>query len=405
MLLKSRNLNKEKELIPMLSVDIGTETIKTAVFIIKDRSVEVVGYNRTKQTETAMQGAYIVNLTEVIDRVDQSIGKAIQMAEESFKGKMSTPKEVILGIAGELVLGVAILVNVERDNPEKPIEKEELRELIKNVKKNSFASTKEEISEEIGLQPEQIEEVETEINSVYIDSVRVNNPLKFKGSEITYRVFSTFAPRVHRDSIKQVAKELKLDMKRLVVQPYALSLALKNIRNNDANAVFIDIGGGTTDIALVQNGDIEGTKMFAIGGRMFTKRLQKDLGLSYEEAEDMKLKYSNDKLISNDRLAVKKALSKDIDVWLAGVELALESFEDVEEFPYEIYLCGGGALLPDIQEGLLSYPWTKNLKFKRYPKINFFFPSSVRQVVDLTKSATLPMDVTPLALARMSLDM
>jgi len=89
---------------------------------------------------------------------------------------------------------------------------------------------------------------------------------------------------------------------------------------------------------------------------------------------------------------------------LTGVEIALESFQDVKEYPTQIYLCGGGALLPEIQEGLLTYPWLQTLNFKKFPKVNFIFPNSVSNIIDKTKSATLPMDVTPLALARMYLE-
>ena len=57
--------------------------------------------------------------------------------------------------------------------------------------------------------------------------------------------------------------------------------------------VNIDIGGGTTDIAIVRNGGVEGTKMFALGGRSFTRRLSKLMDVTFEEAEDLKLLVSS----------------------------------------------------------------------------------------------------------------
>src|SRR3989440_12277963 len=51
----------------------------------------------------------------------------------------------------------------------------------------------------------------------------------------------------------------------------------------DFGGIFIDIGGGTTDIALIRNGGIEGTRMFPIGGRGLNKKLADPLGLSFTE--------------------------------------------------------------------------------------------------------------------------
>src|SRR2546421_5329338 len=53
----------------------------------------------------------------------------------------------------------------------------------------------------------------------------------------------------------------------------------------DFGGIFIDIGGGTTDVALVRNGGIEGTRMFPIGGRGFTKKLAAHLRVSFFAAQ------------------------------------------------------------------------------------------------------------------------
>jgi len=279
-----------------------------------------------------------------------------------------------------------------------------LAKMIEKVKKFTFPNTKDEIADEIGIKPSLVEEVETYINSVYIDGMRVLNPLGYSGSELIYRVFSTFAPRVYLDSINQIAKELNLNLLKVVVEPYAISLAVKDLRSSNSSAIVIDIGGGTTDVAVTKNGDIIGTKMFAIGGSVFTKRVSKELGLSYEDAELAKIDYSNGKLNKSEMNQLNKAFTNDVKVWLTGVELCLEEFEEVGEYPTIIYLCGGGALLPEIQEGLITHPWLQLFNFKKYPKVSFIFPTNLRDIVDRTRTASLPSDVAPLALSRMILE-
>jgi len=387
-----------------LAIDIGTEFVKTVVYLKNDSEIEVVGYNKMKQKESSMYAAFIINLKEVTDIVDKSIGEALNVARELMGENLTIPEKAIIGIAGELVQGVTVMVNIDRDNPNSSIDEKELNELVRKVKKHTFENTKEEIAREISINPSLIQEVDTYINSVYIDGVRVTNPVGFKGTELIYRVFSTFAPKIYVDSLNKIAENLNIKLMQVVVEPYALTLGLKGMRDSNSSAIIIDVGGGTTDVALVQNGDIIGTKMFAIGGRVFTKRVERELGLSFEEAERAKLEYSNGKLAKVEREKLSKAFNADVKVWLTGVEICLEEFEDANEYPSTIYLCGGGAMLPEIQEGLMTHPWLQRLNFKKFPKASFTYPVGIKDVNDRTKLAIAPTDVTPLALARMHLD-
>lgn len=387
-----------------LSLDIGTEFIKTALFVIRDGVVEVVGYDRAPQKQNAMRGALIINLEEVIDVVDVSVGNAIHMAEQLLEEELSVPEDVILGIAGELVKGVPIVVNVEREEPDSKITQDEVDEIVEQIKQETFKNAKEEIALDTGIKTSQIQEINTSVNSVYIDGIKVDSPIGFKGQELEYRVFSTFAPKIHVDSIAEVADALHLNILKIVVEPYALAVAIEDSRQENFNGIFIDIGGGTTDIALVEQGAILGTKMFAFGGRVFTKRVEEDLELDYSEAEKMKRDYTNQGLSEFDSKRVRQAMEKDMPIWLDGVEISLNEFDDVSTFPSQIYLCGGGSLLPEVQQKLMSHPWLQVLPFGKFPKVNYLYPNQVTKVIDKTRKATTPMDVTPLALARMVLE-
>lgn len=400
-----RRTPAEAPLTTYLALDIGTEFIKTVLFRITDeRKVEVIGYDRTPQKANAMRGALIINLQNVVDVVDISIGQAVQIAEGITKKQIALPKNAIMGIAGELVKGVVIVVNVERQNPDSKITEKEVADILGKIKKQAFSGAKEDIAKDTGIRTDQIVEIDTVVNSVYIDGVKVDSPIGFTGKELVYRVYSTFAPKIHVDSIKEVADRLNLKVAKVVVEPYAVAMGVEHAREERFSGIFVDIGGGTTDIALVENGAIAGTKMFAFGGRVFTKRLETELGVDYIAAESTKIDYSDQKLSKTESSKVAKILSKDIPVWLDGVELGLTDFDEIKEFPPHIYLCGGGALLPEIQSGLLAHPWLQVVPFTKFPKVQFLFPSQIADVEDLTRKATNALDVTPLALARMALD-
>ncbi len=164
------------------------------------------------------------------------------------------------------------------------------------------------------------------------------------------------------------------------------------------------MGGGTTDVAVVRNGGLEGTKMFALGGRAFTKRLAKELNISFDEAESLKIKYSEGKLGADVVMKIEQILRNDYQVWASGVELALAEFAESDVLPHKILLCGGGSALPGIRKALMNSEWVRLLPFAKNPIINFLQPRDVTRVIDTTGKLVNPQDITPMGLANLSLD-
>ncbi len=131
----------------------------------------------------------------------------------------------------------------------------------------------------------------------------------------------------------------------------------------------MDIGGGTTDIAVVEEGGVECTEMFSIGGRSFTHQIAELVGVDYNTAEGYKLAYDAGSLDDQLKAKVETAISRNLSVWLAGVEVALEGY-DAGSLPRSVLLCGGGAGLSLLQEQLAISDWYTRLPFSRRPVIN-----------------------------------
>jgi cell division protein FtsA len=165
-----------------------------------------------------------------------------------------------------------------------------------------------------------------------------------------------------------------------------------------AGAIFIDVGGGTTDVALVRQGGVEGTRMFALGGRAFTKSLADRLDLSFEDAERVKIEYALGGQVER-REEVAAIVAEDIAVWSAGVELVLEEFGKEGLLPGRIELCGGGSGLPEITAALSAPEFARDLPFSRPPQVTLMTPDVVGAVEDTTGLLTGQQDVTPMALA------
>lgn len=383
----------------IIALDIGTTFVKVLVFNLNDKKVNVLSSARIRQQPDAMKGAMIINMRNVIENCNLAIEEAISKLEGD------RPTHAVVGIAGELVQGLTIVANVKRDEPSEPTSKEEIEGIIENVKNRAFEDALVEVSEKTGIGKDQIDEIDTVINDTYIDGFRVADPFGFQGREIKFKIFSTFAPSIHANSLKTLVKSLGFEILNIVAEPYAITRAIHGGRDDNFGAIIIDIGGGTTDVAVVQRGGIVGTEMYAFGGKVFTRRLEYDFNVDYKQAENFKLKYSKKTLDDNLLLKVKTSINKDVPVWLDGLELALSEFEDIDVFPSEFLLCGGGSLLAELKDGIISHPWMKLLPFNRFPKVSHLIPEKLDLINDLTHSLDKPSDIAPLALARYALDL
>ena len=381
-----------------IALDIGTEFAKSLIFKVEEDKGIIVGTGRQRQKLSDMQGGAVTDIQGVV----RNCQKAIERAAEQAK---IMPTQVIMGIAGELVKGNTTTIKYTRPDPKAGITLEELKDIIVRIQKRSFDRARQILAWETGHQEIDVKLVNAAIVDVKIDGYKVTNPLGFQGRELQVGVFNAFAPIVHLGALQTISAELGLDLLSIVADPYALARSIGPKESTEFNAIFIDIGGGTSDIAVVRQGGVEGTKMFALGGRSFTKRIAQVFGCSFEEAEAKKLKYSAGELDKEDTEFIKNALATDCQVWFSGVELTLEEFSQVELLPSRILLCGGGTLLPEIQKTLEDTKWSPNLPFARKPSVHFIKPADVENIVDQTEQLKNPWDITPMSLANLGIDL
>jgi len=381
-----------------LSLDIGTEFVKALIYRIEKERGFVVGVGRQRQRLSDMQGGKVTDIAGVIANCEEALSQASEMAKVA-------PKQCVIGIAGELIKGTTTTVHYERDHPKTKITINELKNIIGKVQNRAFEKTRQALAWETGYRELDVRLVNSAVVDVRIDGYRVTNPVGFQGRDISIGVFNAFAPIVHLGALQTISEGLGLELLAIAAEPYAVARCMGLEESPDFSAIFIDIGGGTTDIAVVRNGGVEGTKMFAIGGRVFTKRVGVELDLSFSEAEKKKIAYSSGQLNDKETEKVKKGLASDCQVWLSGVELALGEFGGSDLLPSRILLCGGGSLLPEIEEFLKSREWLKKLPFSRQPKVVFLRPKDVANIADETEKLTGAQDITPMALANLGIDL
>ncbi|MBO7718415.1 pilus assembly protein PilM [Candidatus Saccharibacteria bacterium] len=349
----------------ILGLDIGTEFVK-AVLARKTKKgdLEILGVGKARQQEGNMHSGAVADIPAVVAVCEDAL---VEVEEQAGERANLT----VVGIAGELIKGNTTTVNYTRKNPNKPITNDEMSEIIKKVQQKSGEVAKKTVALETGNDNVEVRLINSAIVSLSIDGYKISNPIGFKGSDIIIQFYTAFAPLIHVAAIEKVCAELNLDLLTVAVEPFAVCRAcLGDDLESDFSGIVMDIGGGTTDIAVVEDGGVEGTKMFSIGGRSFTHQIAKSLGVDFETAENYKLDYDVAKFDEHTKAKIKAALTRNTEVWLTGVDVALEEFENSSSLPRKVLLCGGGASLSILQETLAISDWYKSLPFSRRPIIH-----------------------------------
>lgn len=387
-----------------LALDIGTEFVKALVLRMDEEIGKgvVLGVGQSRQNMGNMNSGAVSNIKGVIETCEDAIAQAEAMAG------VENVEKTIMGIAGEFVKGTTTTVHYERAKPEVRIDIPELHNIIHKVQWKAFNRIRQQLAFESGCSEIDVKLINAAITNVKIDGYLMNNPIGFQGRDVSIGIFNAYAPMVHLGALQSIAKELDLELVTISTEPYAVVHSLGVEEKANFESIFIDIGGGTTDVALMRNGILEGTVMFALGGRAFTKRIAEDYKLSFMEAEKLKIQYSGGRVGRELTEKLDKILEGDCTIWFSGLQIALEKFlaSRLEALPSKILLCGGGSGLPGIYRLLSDWRlMAKELQFSKRPSVGFIQPHDVIKIIDKTGKLNSPQDITPMGLASLILEL
>ncbi|MDP8904789.1 MAG: rod shape-determining protein [Chloroflexota bacterium] len=396
-----RLLQREEtaQLAACTALDVGTEFAKALVFEVDEqRHGTVRGVGRRRQGLAHMQSGTVADIAAVVDNCQVALQEAEEMA--GFRSR-----QVVIGIAGELVKGFTSSHTQERRNSSRPITEAELQRLIATVQRAALHEAERTITWETGLPDIEVRLVHAAVTAATIDGYAVTNPVGFQGRHVRVSIFNAFAPLIHLGALQSVAGQLDLELLAIVAEPYAVARCLGDTDGLlQTGALFVDVGGGTTDVALVRHGGVEATRMFALGGRAFTKSIADRLDLPFARAEEIKIDFAKGAPVEQ-AAEIERIIGEDVAVWAAGVELVLEEFAREGQLPGRIYVCGGGARLPQIPVALRDPEFARRLPFARPPQVQAISPQQVVGLSDATGLLVDEQDVTPLGLAHQALEM
>ncbi len=396
--LKSLKSSKANAAAHVVALDIGTEFAKALIARLNGDELEIIGAGRSRQDVSDMHSGAIADIGAVVRNCEAALAEAEEQAGVQAR-------KAVIGIAGELVKGVTNTIRYKRPQPDKALDINEMEFIISKVQERSQVKAQKQVALETGNEDVEVKLINSAIVSIHIDGYKVSNPIGFQGRDVAIQIFTAFAPMVHIGALERTASELDLDLVAVAAEPFAVS---RSVLGTDASsnftAILTDVGGGTTDIAVVNDGGVEGTKMFGIGGRSFTRTIASEMELSYHDAEKLKVNIDSQDIKEAVAKEVNESIDKTLEVWLGGVELALGEFDSVDHLPSRILLCGGGSSLKKLVAALETGDWYKNLPFTKRPTVRHIKPENVAGMKDLSGKVVDHTFITAMGLLRVGYD-
>lgn len=264
-------MNNEQPII--VGLDIGTTKI-AAIAGRKNEygKLEILGFGRANSS--GVQHGMVLN-------IDQTI-KAIQAALENCYA--SNPNleinEVYVGIAGHHIKSLQTRGDIVRQNTDEEISQLEIDQLISNQYK-TYIPAGDQI---IDVIPQEFT----------VDNFQnITNPIGYSGVKVGANFHIITGDRNAIRNINRSVEKSKLQVKDLVLQPLASAAAVMGEQDLEAGVVIVDIGGGTTDVAVFYEGILKHTAVIPFGGENITNDIKAGLGVLKTQAEQMKVKFGS----------------------------------------------------------------------------------------------------------------
>lgn len=256
----------------IVGLDIGTTKIAAIVGRKSEHGkIEIMGFGRT--------GSYGVKRGMVanIENTVQSIQKAVEEASQRADVDISS---VCVGIAGQHIKSLQHHGSLIRSKQEDEITQEEIDQLSENMFK-------------LAMNPGE-EIIEVIPQEYTIDGEPgIKTPKGMLGNNIEANFHIITGQTLAAKNIYKCVKKAELEISELILEPFASAEAVLSEEEKEAGVVLVDIGGGTTDMAIFQDGIIRHTAVIPFGGDIISEDIKEGCTIIKRHAEDLKVKFGS----------------------------------------------------------------------------------------------------------------
>lgn len=259
----------------LVGIDLGT-TKNSAVIAEVDSNgeVQIVGVGVT--ASSGMRRGVVVNMERTISAIREAVDQAEQMAGVKVR-------EAYVGIVGDHIRsinskGTVAVARAKRDNMISHVTPLDVDRVIESAKALSLPMDRELIH----VIPQEY---------TVDDEIGVKDPIGLSGRVLKADVHIITGAVASAQNIHSCVRQAGLTVRTLVLEPLASSYAVLNDDDKELGVILLDIGGGTTDIAVFNRGAIRHTGVISLGGNIVTQDIARLFHLNYDTAERIKVEY------------------------------------------------------------------------------------------------------------------
>lgn len=328
------------------ALDIGTRSVVGILGINKDSCFHVIDYEQKFHSERAMRDGQI----EDIDLVTSVVKDVKETLEKKHHLTLSS---VSIAAAGRALKTRRVTYEQACDPTEEVTQK-----LLQAMEYCAVGLAQEEFYSN---------ENEEDTNSFYcvgysvinyrLDNYPISTLIGHKGKKISVELIAAFLPQNVVQSLYTVMRMNHLSVDNLTLEPIAAINVIvpKDIRL--LNIALVDIGAGTSDIAISKNGSIVAYDMVTTAGDEITEMIMQNYLTDFETAENIKISLSNDEnditfqdIMGNSRTENKSKLLKTIRPAIQTLSSAISKriLEINDVAPLAVFLVGGGSQIPEL---------------------------------------------------------
>lgn len=340
----------------IFALDIGTRNVIGVLGKVVDGVFAVTAYSEYAHTQRAMIDGQIEDIAEVARVVKLVKGKL----EEKTGIALS---KVAIAAAGRALRTQRTELEFEIDDKEAITE-----EAVKSFEVETVFKAQNELDEKTKNGSLVFYCVGHTVVNYFLDDYKIKNLIGHKGKKVRVELIAAFLPNVVVESLYSVMDMNKLEVTSLTLEPIAAMNVIIPPEVRLINIALVDIGAGTSDIAISQNGSIVAYAMSTVAGDEITEEVIRSYIVDFETAEKMKISASkNDTIKFTDILGFEKTVTA--EEFFKSLEPAVGSLSaNISESiinanggqsPAAVFLVGGGSLIPNLSAAVaekLSIP-------------------------------------------------
>ncbi|MGM0497310.1 MAG: cell division protein FtsA [Bacteroidota bacterium] len=330
------------------AIDIGTTKVVAIIGKRKENGrIEILGISKTPST--GIKRGVVQNIDETVSAITKTMEEV-----QSFTGAIFS--DVFVGIAGQHIKTIRNRGYINRNSYEDEITRKDIDDLIKEMYNISI-----DVGEEIiHVLPQ---------NFIVDNETGIKNPVGMLGRRVEANFHIVIGQITSARNIGKCISKAGLELNELILEPLASSAAVLTADEKEAGVALVDIGGGTTDVAVYYDDIIRHTAVIPFGGDVVTKDIKEGCSILQRQAELLKIQYGSalgdiareDEVVSIPGISGREPkeislkslayiIQSRMEEILNAVLYEIENSGYYERLSAGIVITGGGALLKDLPQ-------------------------------------------------------